>query len=122
MRRRVPRITLPMLSCRTPRGHRLIAVVTDQNSGVHGKSTRAACGTSHPGIAIGSAPARSAACPVSTARYDLVREGRIGLEDASSSADSRTNLEAKIDFGRAGNSQRSILLSNSRLQTSHPDL
>jgi hypothetical protein len=28
-----------------------------------------------------------------------VREGRIELEEALSSADSRTNLEAKINFG-----------------------
>ena len=31
--------------------------------------------------------------------YNLVREGRIDLEEALSSADSRTNLEAKINFG-----------------------
>jgi twitching motility protein PilU len=31
--------------------------------------------------------------------YSLVREGRIELEEALSSADSRTNLEAKINFG-----------------------
>jgi twitching motility protein PilU len=31
--------------------------------------------------------------------YDLVREGRIDLEAALSNADSRTNLEAKINFG-----------------------
>src|ERR1700686_4381695 len=31
--------------------------------------------------------------------YNLVREGRIELEEALSSADSRTNLEAKINFG-----------------------
>jgi hypothetical protein len=29
----------------------------------------------------------------------LVREGRIELEEVLSSADSRTNLEAKINFG-----------------------
>ena len=34
-----------------------------------------------------------------TALYNLVREGRILLEEALSSADSRTNLEAKINFG-----------------------
>src|SRR6201996_91294 len=34
-----------------------------------------------------------------TALYNLVREGRIELEEALSSADSRTNLEAKINFG-----------------------
>ncbi len=33
------------------------------------------------------------------ALYNLVREGRIVLEEALSSADSRTNLEAKINFG-----------------------
>src|SRR5579862_452662 len=31
--------------------------------------------------------------------YNMVREGRIELEEALSSADSRTNLEAKINFG-----------------------
>jgi len=31
--------------------------------------------------------------------YNLVREGKIELEEALSSADSRTNLEAKINFG-----------------------
>jgi twitching motility protein PilU len=31
--------------------------------------------------------------------YNLVREGRIELEDALTAADSRTNLEAKINFG-----------------------
>ncbi len=31
--------------------------------------------------------------------YNLVREGRIELEEALSSADSRSNLEAKINFG-----------------------
>ncbi len=31
--------------------------------------------------------------------YNLVREGRIDMEEALSSADSRTNLEAKINFG-----------------------
>ena len=31
--------------------------------------------------------------------YNLVREGRIELEEALTSADSRTNLEAKINFG-----------------------
>ena len=31
--------------------------------------------------------------------YNLVREGRIELEEALMSADSRTNLEAKINFG-----------------------
>ena len=31
--------------------------------------------------------------------YNLVREGRIELEDALMAADSRTNLEAKINFG-----------------------
>src|ERR1700693_31703 len=31
--------------------------------------------------------------------YNLVREGRMELEEALSSADSRTNLEAKINFG-----------------------
>ena len=33
------------------------------------------------------------------ALYNLVREGRIEMEDALASADSRTNLEAKINFG-----------------------
>src|SRR5580658_5572707 len=31
--------------------------------------------------------------------YNLMREGRIDLEEALASADSRTNLEAKINFG-----------------------
>ena len=31
--------------------------------------------------------------------YGLVREGRIELEEALAAADSRTNLEAKINFG-----------------------
>jgi twitching motility protein PilU len=31
--------------------------------------------------------------------YNLVREGKIDLEAALTSADSRTNLEAKINFG-----------------------
>jgi twitching motility protein PilU len=31
--------------------------------------------------------------------YNLVREGKIELEEALSNADSRTNLEAKINFG-----------------------
>ncbi len=34
-----------------------------------------------------------------TSLYNLVREGKIELEAALSSADSRTNLEAKINFG-----------------------
>ena len=34
-----------------------------------------------------------------SALYNLVREGRIALEEALSTADSRTNLEAKINFG-----------------------
>ena len=34
-----------------------------------------------------------------SALYNLVREGRIELEEALASADSRTNLEAKINFG-----------------------
>jgi twitching motility protein PilU len=34
-----------------------------------------------------------------TSLYNLVREGRIELEEALASADSRTNLEAKINFG-----------------------
>jgi twitching motility protein PilU len=34
-----------------------------------------------------------------SALYNLVREGRIELEEALSNADSRTNLEAKINFG-----------------------
>ena len=33
------------------------------------------------------------------ALYDLYRAGRITLEDALAYADSRTNLEAKINFG-----------------------
>ncbi len=33
------------------------------------------------------------------ALYDLFKEGRIELEEALSNADSRTNLEAKINFG-----------------------
>jgi twitching motility protein PilU len=31
--------------------------------------------------------------------YNLVREGKIELEEALSAADSRANLEAKINFG-----------------------
>ncbi len=31
--------------------------------------------------------------------FNLVREGRIELEEALANADSRTNLEAKINFG-----------------------
>jgi twitching motility protein PilU len=34
-----------------------------------------------------------------SALYNLVREGRIEMEDALANADSRTNLEAKINFG-----------------------
>ena len=34
-----------------------------------------------------------------TALYELYRQGRITLEDALTYADSRTNLEAKINFG-----------------------
>jgi twitching motility protein PilU len=34
-----------------------------------------------------------------TALYELYRAGRITLEDALIYADSRTNLEAKINFG-----------------------
>jgi twitching motility protein PilU len=34
-----------------------------------------------------------------SALYELVRAGRIALEEALSTADSRTNLEAKINFG-----------------------
>lgn len=34
-----------------------------------------------------------------TALYNLYKEGRITLEDALANADSRTNLEAKINFG-----------------------
>jgi twitching motility protein PilU len=33
------------------------------------------------------------------ALYNLFKEGRIELEEALSNADSRTNLEAKINFG-----------------------
>src|SRR6202035_5091642 len=57
--------------------------------------------------------------------YNLVREGRIELEEALSSADSRTNLEAKINFGRgsgAASAARSRhgakLLSNCRVEIS----
>jgi len=31
--------------------------------------------------------------------YGLVREGKVELEDALAAADSRANLEAKINFG-----------------------
>jgi len=31
--------------------------------------------------------------------YNLVREGRIDMEEALASADSRSNLETKINFG-----------------------
>lgn len=34
-----------------------------------------------------------------TALYSLFKEGRIELEEALNNADSRTNLEAKINFG-----------------------
>ncbi len=34
-----------------------------------------------------------------TALYTLYREGRIGLEEALANADSRTNLQARINFG-----------------------
>ena len=34
-----------------------------------------------------------------TALYELYKQGRITLEDALTYADSRTNLEAKINFG-----------------------
>ena len=34
-----------------------------------------------------------------SALYDLVRQGRIEMEEALATADSRTNLEAKINFG-----------------------
>jgi twitching motility protein PilU len=33
------------------------------------------------------------------ALYRLYRDGRISLEEALNNADSRTNLEAKINFG-----------------------
>jgi twitching motility protein PilU len=33
------------------------------------------------------------------ALYTLYKEGRISLEEALGNADSRTNLEAKINFG-----------------------
>ncbi len=33
------------------------------------------------------------------ALYNLFKEGRIELEEALNNADSRTNLEAKINFG-----------------------
>ena len=33
------------------------------------------------------------------ALYKLVQDGRVGLEEALSCADSRANLEAKINFG-----------------------
>jgi twitching motility protein PilU len=33
------------------------------------------------------------------ALYKLVREGRIPIEEALSHADSRSNLEARINFG-----------------------
>ncbi|HSN71544.1 MAG TPA: type IV pili twitching motility protein PilT, partial [Steroidobacteraceae bacterium] len=36
------------------------------------------------------------------ALYKLYREGRITLEDALAYADSRTNLETKINFGSVG--------------------
>ena len=34
-----------------------------------------------------------------TALYDLYKQGKVTLEEAISNADSRTNLEAKINFG-----------------------
>ena len=34
-----------------------------------------------------------------TALYDLFKQGKVTLEEAISNADSRTNLEAKINFG-----------------------
>ena len=33
------------------------------------------------------------------ALYELVKQGRVELEEALNNADSRTNLEAKINFG-----------------------
>ena len=33
------------------------------------------------------------------ALFDLYKEGKITLEEALNNADSRTNLEAKINFG-----------------------
>jgi len=33
------------------------------------------------------------------ALYDIYKQGKITLEEAISNADSRTNLEAKINFG-----------------------
>ena len=33
------------------------------------------------------------------ALYDLYKQGRVSLDDALNNADSRTNLEAKINFG-----------------------
>ena len=34
-----------------------------------------------------------------TALFDLYKQGKVTLEEAISNADSRTNLEAKINFG-----------------------
>ena len=34
-----------------------------------------------------------------TALFDLFKQGKVTLEEAISHADSRTNLEAKINFG-----------------------
>ena len=45
-------------------------------------------------------PAASAASRASTSRCtSSYKQGRIGLEEALDNADSRTNLEAKINFG-----------------------
>jgi len=38
-------------------------------------------------------------CSFDSALHKLFKEGRITLEEALANADSRTNLEAKINFG-----------------------
>ena len=38
-------------------------------------------------------------CSFDTALHRLYKAGRIGLEEALTHADSRSNLEAKINFG-----------------------
>jgi twitching motility protein PilU len=38
-------------------------------------------------------------CSFDSALHKLYKDGRIALDDALAAADSRTNLEAKINFG-----------------------
>jgi len=44
-------------------------------------------------------PAPCEPAQLDTALYNLYKDGRVSLEEALNNADSKTNLEAKINFG-----------------------